>query len=416
MSAEGAVPPPFARDPQFWRQMWRATWVGVVTGVFALAFLGLVYGAEDLIAGDDPPTGWFEGHVWAVPVLAASGLLVGWLRLRFRMPAEYHGVFEELEEGRVEPKLVPGSVTVSAASLLAGAPLGPEAALGSVGGGLATWDSERRGESPEETSVATQAGIGGAFGALISPFISGLLALELDGRPQARVPDLIVTITGAVAGFAVFFSVAGSLFFGAFELPGFELKAWHLLAAVGLGAAGAGIALMVAATFTAAERVLKPALARHGYLVPIAVGTACGLIIFALPLTAFSGAHELEQVLTDRTSLGVGLLIAVIVAKMFATAIALNGGFIGGPLFPMLLIGGTAGVLVVDAIPDLPAAVAIPAIMVAIPAPLIGMPLSAVFLVAFAFGLGSEVAAPTGVAALTSMLLIRGVLKLDATK
>jgi H+/Cl- antiporter ClcA len=405
----------FARDRRFWQQMKRAVWVGVATGVFALAFLGLIYGAEHLISGDDPPAGWFDGHVWAIPALALSGLIVAWLRARFRLPADHHGVFEELEEGRVEPRDVPGTVAVSTASLLAGAPLGPEAALGSVGGGLATWDSERKGESREETSVATQAGIGAAFGALISPFISGLLALELDGRPQARLPDLICTITGAVAGFAVFFSVAGSLFLGAFEIPGFELKAWHLLAAVGLGGAGAAIALMVGAVFSIAKRLLVPRLHRHPYATPITVGTICGVIIFALPLTAFSGARELEQILSDGPSLGIGLLIATLVAKMVASGIALNGGFIGGPLFPMLLIGGTAGVLVVDLIPGLPAGVAIPSIMAAIPAPLIGMPLSAVFLVAFAFGLGSEVAIPTGVAALTSMLLIRGLLRLPAS-
>lgn len=361
--------------------------------------------------GEDHPTGWFDGPVWLVPLLGAGGLLVALLRRRLDTPEPGITVFSELGEGRVDPGGVPGAVVVSGASLAMGAPLGPEAALGSIGGGLGTWSAERSGEDERGRAVATQAGVGGAFGALISPFVSALLALELEHRPQARLAAMIPTVTAAAAGFAIFFPISGGIYFGAFDVPSFEPRSWHLLAAVGIGLLGAVAALITGLAMRASTALFRPLLSRHEILVPVGAGAAAGLLVFALPLAGFSGTAAMETVVERREELAASLLVAAVAAKVIATSLVFGSGFIGGPIFPMLFIGGTTGVVLSDLVPGLPPALAITATMAAVPAPLMGLPISAVFMVAFVFSLGAQQAVPVGVAALTSLVLVRWLLE-----
>ena len=75
-------------------------------------------------------------------------------------------------------------------------------------------------------------------------------------------------------------------------------------------------------------------------------GVVFGLVGVALPLTMFSGSDQLKTVLTDAGTLGLGLVVAILIAKMLTFAVSQGSGFVGGPIFPSLFIGGTAGVLV----------------------------------------------------------------------
>jgi H+/Cl- antiporter ClcA len=70
--------------------------------------------------------------------------MVGVLRSLTKLPARIPGLIADIEGAHVEPRLVPGIVVVSAVSLIGGASLGPEQALGSMGGGAGTWMARRR--------------------------------------------------------------------------------------------------------------------------------------------------------------------------------------------------------------------------------------------------------------------------------
>ena len=68
----------------------------------------------------------------------------------------------------------------------------------------------------------------------------------------------------------------------------------------------------------------------------------------------FTGSAELGTVLSDAGTLGVGLLVALLIGKMLTFGVSQASGFVGGPIFPALFIGGTAGVLVHQMIPGMP--------------------------------------------------------------
>jgi H+/Cl- antiporter ClcA len=61
---------------------------------------------------------------------------------------------------------IAASAGVSAVSLIGGASLGPEKALGTMGGGAGSWIAARRGLGQEDSRVNTLAGFAGAYGGL----------------------------------------------------------------------------------------------------------------------------------------------------------------------------------------------------------------------------------------------------------
>ena len=71
-------------------------------------------------------------------VTTGGGLIIGLLRLSSYMPARVDGLFREVRDLEVDPAHSPLIFLVSCLSLGFGASVGPEAAMGNVGGGVGT--------------------------------------------------------------------------------------------------------------------------------------------------------------------------------------------------------------------------------------------------------------------------------------
>jgi H+/Cl- antiporter ClcA len=125
-----------------------------------------------------------------------------------------------------------------------------------------------------------------------------------------------------------------------------------------------------------------------------------------MPLTLGSGNSQLAAILESSVPLGVGLLIAVLVAKMLAVVVSMSIGFIGGNVFPMIFIGGTAGVIIHLIFPSIPIALAVSALMAAVPGSFLRAPVSLTLLAALSVGLGPETTAPVVVAVITAYLIV----------
>jgi len=180
-----------------------------------------------------------------------------------------------------------------------------------------------------------------------------------------------------------------------------------MFVAVGVGVMCAVVAVLTGVTMKVFARVAEGARSN-----PVALATAGGLVIgvvaYLIPLTLFSGSADLKVVVDGRPALGVGLLIALVLAKMIAFAASVATGFIGGTVFPMLFIGGTAGMALHAIIPGIPAGLAVPAAMAAVPGAAVPIPFSLIAIVAFAVTIDAANVAPIGIAVLTSYLLVVG--------
>src|SRR3974390_1384017 len=158
-----------------------AVGLGVFGGFAGLVFLGVIGHGEKWNVDSNPH--WFGGHWWWVAVTALAGITVGVLHRWLHMPEQTPGIIAEIKTGQLDARLVPATVLISAVSLIGGASLGPEKALGSMGGGAGTWIAKRRRLDAEESQVNVLAGMSGAYGGLLSsPVIVTMLLLEV-GRP-----------------------------------------------------------------------------------------------------------------------------------------------------------------------------------------------------------------------------------------
>ena len=398
-----------APSPGFWVLMRNAAVFGVVLAFAALAFLWIVDAGTKLWFTLPDSPGWLDGSLWWVAVTAGAGVLVGALRRLTRLPAKLPGTVEELQEQRVEPSTVLQAVAVSAVSLAGGASLGPEDALGKVGGGLGTWVSERKKLDDSTRATNTLTGMSGAYGGMLSsPILASILTLEIARPKGQRFADtLLAGLLSASVAFAVYFPIAGSTFVGLYELPSYKYEDWQLLAAVPLGLVAAALALITVIAAAIMTR-LASRLGQRTILRATLGGAAFGLVGVALPLTLFTGTDQLDTVIDDGATLGAGLLIAVVFAKMLVFAVCEATGFIGGPFLVMLFIGGTGGTAAHVLVPGLPLGLAFTAMFAAVPGAVVAAPFSLLLLGALTTQIGTLQMAPVAIAVLSAYLALSG--------
>ena len=400
---------PLVRSPGFWLIVRYAVLFGIALAFAGLAFLALIKSGTDLWFSlpDDP--GWFDGRLWWVAVTAGAGLIVGMLRHFLRVPLKLPGTVQQIKERRVEPTTVLGAVAVSLVSLAGGASLGPEDALGKMGGGLGTWVSERRNLGEDVRATNTLSGMSAAYGGLLSsPILASILTLEVARPKAARFGDTLVGgLLASTVAFAIYFPIAGSTFVGLYETPAYKYEDWQLLAAVPLGLVAGMLALVTAIAIGGMAKLMAP-LAKRTIIRPLLGGIAFGLVGVALPLTLFTGTDQLTTVIRDGAALGAGLLIAVVFAKILVFALCEATGFIGGPFLVMLFIGGTAGTTAHVLVPGLPEGLAFAAMFAALPGSLVAAPFSLILLAALTTQIGTLQIAPVAVAVLTAYLFVSG--------
>jgi H+/Cl- antiporter ClcA len=411
-TTEQAGTPPVTRKREFWALMGFAVVLGVFGAIAALVFVGAIKFGGKWYSDSRP--GWFGGHWWWVAVAAAAGAVVGLVRRLTRLPWKTPGLFEDLQTEQVDFRLVPGIAAVSAVSLIGGASLGPEKALGSMGGGAGSWIAERRGLKKEDAQVNTLAGFAG--GLFSSTVIVVMLIMEV-ARPggQRFTKALAAQIVASSVSFGIYFAIAGAVFLGDFKVPQYKFEDWQLLAGIPLGLFAAAVVTLLAGFMVGTARLFArlkvPDIAK-----PVLGGVVFGVIGVALPLTMFNGADQLKTELGHAGTLGLGLLAATLIAKMLTFGVSQGSGFVGGPIFPTLFIGGTAGVIVHQVIHGVPLGLAFTCLLAAVPGALVAAPFAMVLMGAFLTQLGALQTAPVLIAVVTAFLTMEGVKYLLASR
>ena len=415
-STSGSAPtPPFAQTPQFWVLMLYALGLGVFGAGASLLFMGAIGFGNNWFSSTDP--GWFGGKWWWVGVTAAAGVMVGLLRRLTHLPARLPSLIEDLSQAHVELRSVPGTVAVSLVSLIGGASLGPEQALGSMGGGAAEWISRRRGLDEEDDRVNTLTGFAGAYGGLFSSTVIVVMLILEVARPggQRMAKTLVTMIVSSSVSFGIYFVVGGAFFLDAYRVPSYTFEDWQLLAGIGLGLFAAVVVTLMVAVIKLAvgmfDRLKVPAIVKS-----VIGGLAFGLVGVILPLTMFTGSDQLKTVLQTGGTLGAGLLAALVVAKILTFAVSEASGVVGGPIFPAVCIGGTAGGLGHQVVPGIPLGLAFTCMFAAVPGALTSAPFSMVLLAAFVTQVGALQTAPVLIAVVTAFLTMESVKYLLVTR
>lgn len=187
---EGDVPeqPPFAQEVTFWEMGFIAAVLGGIMGVAALAFMNIIDEIPkrwtDTDDFKDPEDGGFyQGKVYWIYITTGTGLVVGVLRWLSSYPSDLPGFFKEVNSCHVEPKHAPMTLLLSAISIAGGAALGPEQAMGNLGGGIGTLITENIKYTKDDADLIVLTGMSAAMGALFPTPILGVLMIHELGNP-----------------------------------------------------------------------------------------------------------------------------------------------------------------------------------------------------------------------------------------
>jgi len=398
---------PVTQTPTFWRLMGYALALGIFGAFFSLVFLAIIgRGGHWYKVSDES---WWGGHWWWVAVTAAAGVVVGLVRKWTKLPMQTPGLADDLKAEAVDTNLVPGIVAVSAVSLIGGASLGPEKALGNGGGWAAAWIARKGKLDKEDKQVSTLAGFGGAYGGLFSSVVIVVMFILELSRPGSKRygKALPATIIAASASFAIYYTIAGSVFLGVYAVPPFRYHDWELAAGIGFGLLAAVITFVLG-IFMNVSTALFTRMKAPNLVKSTIGGIVFGVVGVALPLSMFTGTDQLKDVLHKGPELGAALLAVLVVAKMLTFSISVGSGFVGGPIFPALFIGGTSAVTVHVLFPGVPLGLVFACMLAAVPGALVSAPFSFVLIAAFLTHLGALQTAPVLLAVITAFLTIEG--------
>jgi H+/Cl- antiporter ClcA len=390
--------------------------LGVGGGVVALVYSGVTNFGIKLFYGEPTTEAW-SGQWWWIPLVSGGAVLVAALRGLWSVPKKVPGAIALAKRGWVDPSSAISLVLISAISLFVGASLGPSFGIVVSGGGLGAWIVSRSSTTDTEAEHEySLTGMAGGLGAVFSaPLFAAILATELSSTPRAKyVAAFIPQFTAATIGYVIFFAVTGKVMLDAFDIPGYQYETVHLLYGLLLGVLAVLTLLVYSITANAVRRLAT--LMENPYARAAAGGALVGLIAFALPLTATGGSNQLAYEAQNVANLGIGLLLVVLVGKMIAITLSQEAGFLGGTVFPMLFIGGTAGIVVHGLLPDIPIALAVGAMIGAVPGAIIGAPVSFILIAVGGVGLGVTAVAPIGIAVITAHVTVAAIKVIAETR
>jgi CIC family chloride channel protein len=360
--------------------------VGVVAGLGAIAFhvctQSIMHVALSQFTGYAPgePAGEHAlfSHAttdlspWRiVAVVAAGGLVSGWLVYTFAPEAEGHGTDAAIDafhnkRGEIRPRIPLIKTLASAITLGTGGSGGREGPIAQIGAGFGSYLGQRLKLSARDRRILLAAGMGAGVGAIFrAPLAGALFAGEILYRDADLESDVIVP--AAISSIIAYSVYCLSLPHAKWFMPLFgrelhyglksplELIPYTLLALV-LVAVG----VLYIQTFYGIHRLfrriplprhLRPAVgAALAGIVGLALYFALGQNRNALSVLA-TGYGALQEALNPTPpgsppALGMQLLLAIALVKIVTTSLTIGSGGSGGVFGPSMVIGGCLGAAV----------------------------------------------------------------------
>ncbi len=339
--------------------------VGLMAALVAAAlydliglFTNLFYFGRLSIAAVPPANTW---GVLSIGVPVAGGLIIGMMARFGSERIRGHGIPEALESilmerSRVAPRLVVLKPVSSAISIGTGGPFGAEGPIIMTGGGLGSVFGQLLRLTAAERKTLLVAGAAAGMAAIFNtPVAAVLLSVELllfEWKPRSLIPVGVASVTATFLGW---YLIPAHGFGPLFPMPMSGPPTGSVLAGavvVGLLAGALATILTWAVYFfeDAFRRlpihwmwwpaVGAVAVGIGGLIVVESLGVGYGAICLLLSCTnsQLTGLYPAVEI----TLVFVATLLIV---KAIIWAIALGSGTSGGVLAPLLIIGGSLGVI-----------------------------------------------------------------------
>ncbi|MCA1908748.1 MAG: chloride channel protein [Magnetospirillum sp.] len=366
--------------------------VGLSVGLAIVGFREAIVMVQSVAwgSGSERLYDWVAGQPWwrVLLVPTVGGALVGLLVHRLLPGGRPQGVAQVMEAaalngGRMGLRAGLAAAAGSALSIGVGASVGREGPAVHLGGSIAGWIAARlrlgRHLSRSLLGCGVAAAVAASFNA---PLAGALFAHEVVVGHYALSSFAPVVISSVAA------TMVSRGWFGnapSFLIPPMNLGSWAefpAFAALGLACAlvAVGFQHLTHHCETASRRLPGPP-----WLRPAVGGLLVGVIALAFPQVLGVGYDITDDTL--KGLVGPGLLAALLLAKLAATAISLGSGLAGGVFGPALvlgaLLGGAFGHAAAALLPSLASAPGLYAVvgMGALASAVLGAPISTTLIV-----------------------------------
>jgi len=328
-------------------------------------------------------------NIWPLILLGVAGVFIGLAIKHFGQHGGL-GVAQKqyAQTGRLEYRKLPSIILQAFIALWSGAAVGPEGPLVFLTGGIGTFISERLKLQKDDVQVLVYSSIAGAFGGFLgSPIIGAVGAYEyMFIKELDFYRHLIPGLIAAAAGWTVYFALLHTSFLGIYSFPNFASpRIIDLGYALLVGFIAGFIGLMFKVIF-GIMHLLFGRLNKRPVVCAVIGGLVIGAIGSFLPLTLYSGQNQLLQIIHNPAAYGIGILLLMMLVKSFLTSTSFATGFEGGPIFPLLFIGGTMGLAISKILIFIPQGVAVTAGMAGVACAVFPIPLTIVILLGFLGG------------------------------
>lgn len=320
--------------------------LGAIFGAIIWSFLKIMNLGIEFIWDFVPATLNFP--FFTLCVCVTGGFLIGLWKKKFGdYPEDLMTVMGKVKKtGRYPYSNVFSTLGSALFPLLIGGSIGPEAGLTGVIAGLCTWVGDKLKMYFREIEELTQIGMSATLGTIFhSPMFGFIEPIESDKEVVLPRTSKIVLYLAAILSSFGMFIMLGRLFGCGTGLEGLEAGKielsyyWYSLLLAAVGIAAGYIYFIFKKLTSSLEKKFK----KYTVLKATAGGLLLGISGTFLPLTMFSGEHQISEVMKEAETIGAIMLIVIAIVKLLLTNICIDSGLKGGHFFPVIFCGISIG-------------------------------------------------------------------------
>ncbi|KAM3111123.1 chloride channel protein [Phormidesmis sp. 146-33] len=325
--------------------------IGGSAGMGVVTFRYLIEILHHLLLEDGMGTIAHLGAWTLACVPTLGGVLIGLMRWCFKdFGPGISSLIAAVQAGQEISVMRPVTKMVAAAiSLGSGASLGPEGPSVEIGANLGILLGQALRVSQERQRLLLGAGAAAGLAAGFNAPIAGVFfALEVVlGTTFATSAASVVLLSAVVSALVAQIGLGAQ---PAFNLPVYEVRSpLELPLYLGLGLCASLVSIAYTKSLQWSQNWFNGKIPGFAWinqipreLHPIMGGLFVGLVALQLPQVLGVGYETVEAMLRD-VEFSLRLLVALLVVKLFATAISLGSGLVGGVFAPAMFLGATLG-------------------------------------------------------------------------
>ncbi len=316
--------------------------LGSIVGAIIWAFLRLMNIGINFIWKYIP--GHFSIPLYTIILCTVGALLIGLWRRKFGdYPEELRVVLGKVKKtGGYQYNNIFIIVASALFPLLLGASVGPEAGLAGVIAGLCTWISDKLKKYIHKVDELNMIGISATLGTIFKSPMFGFVE-PLEDEKELTIPKNVKVVLYFLAAIASFgsYTLLGNLFgkgSGIYSFGFEKLKLIDCAYIIPLALIGIVGGLLYVVSHKLAK-FISDKFKKFTVIKAVIGGVILGIMGTILPLTMFSGEHQMEEVFKKGSEIGIAVLIVVAFVKIVLTTICIESGLKGGHFFPIIFAG-----------------------------------------------------------------------------